>query len=246
MRTITKRGAKLVAVLGTAVAVSASVAGPASAAAGDTHGTGLRCVGLVACGPFAVSNYPGGPFTNSVLNATVGTLLTTGVINTTANAGGATASVADLNANLATATTLAATAVSSQCTVDATTGAVSGSSSIVGGVITINGAPFATLDTAPAPNTALTVPGVASLILNRQVTDPVTGQLTVDAIYISLLPTTPGAEVIRVATSSCTPAPVVGTPVIAPAFAAGAGVLGLLVFGMYVVRRRRAVAPIAA
>ncbi len=244
MRTITKRGAKLVAVLGTAVAVSASVAGPASAAAGDTHGIGLRCAGLVACGPFAVSNYPAGPATNSVLNATVGTLLTTGVINTTADAGGATASVADLNANIATLTTLAATAVSSQCTVDANTGAVSGSSSIVGGAVNVAGVPI-TLDTAPAPNTAVTVPGVASLILNRQRV-AADGTLTVDAIYISLLPGTPGAEVIRVATSSCTPAVVVGTPVIAPAFAAGAGVLGLLVFGMYVVRRRRAVAPIAA
>lgn len=245
MRTITKRGAKLVAVLGTAVAVSASVAAPASAAAGDTSGTGLRCTGLVACGPFAVSRFPAGPFTNSLASAAVGSLLTTGVISTTANAGGATASVANLSANLATLTTLTATTVSSQCTVDPNTGTVSGSSSIVGGAVTVAGVPI-TLATAPAANTAVTVPGVASLILNRQVVNPATGQLTVDAIYISLLPGTPGAQIIRVATSSCTPKPVVGTPVIAPAFAAGAGVLGLLVFGMYVVRRRRAVAPIAA
>lgn len=43
------------------------------------------------------------------------------------------------------------------------------------------------------------------------------------------------------------PTPAAGTPVIAPVFAAGAGVLGLLVLGMYVARRRREpTAPVTA
>ncbi len=240
MRIIPSRGPRLVAVIGAVVVLSAGVAAPASAAAGDTHARGLVCSGLVVCGPLAASNYPAGPPSQTALGISI-LDLDTGVINTTANAGGATASVANLRASLVPGVApppgvlLTATAVSSQCTIDPNTGAVSGSTSIVGGTITIANVPTPiTVDASPAPNTSLTVIGVTSLVLNRQ-TLAADGTLTVDAIAYTMS----NLQTIVVATSICTPPPAVGTPVIAPAFAAGAGVLGLLVLGVYVVRRRR-------
>lgn len=76
-------------------------------------------------------------------------------------------------------------------------------------------------------------------MLNRQVLSG--GTLTVDAIFITLL----SGETLTIASSTCQAA-VLGVPVIAPQFAAGAGVLGLLGFGLFLYRRRQSSATAAA
>ncbi len=242
--TITRRRSRLAtAALGVVAAVSLAFAPAASAAAGQTSSFGVLCRGLVNCGPFAASAFPGGPPTNTLARVTVTGLVTTGVLNTTANKGGATASVADVSAVLSGISTLTATAVSSQCTVNSTTGAISGSSSIANGSITALGTPI-TLAATPGVNSRVTFldPAIASITLNRQVR-AADGTLTVDAIFITLL----NSQTIVIARSVCGP-PALGIPVIAPAFAVGtvgAAAVGLPVLGFFLYRRRPTSADIA-
>ncbi len=94
--------------------------------------------------------------------------------------------------------------------------------------------PDIALDASPAPNTGVSVPGVAEITLNRQTTGT-DGSLTVDAIYIDILN---GTQTITIATSHCHPEVLV-IPVRAPQFATGAGVLGLLALGFVLYRRRQ-------
>jgi len=219
------------------------LASPASAAPGASSSFGLKCVGLISCGPFAASAFPGGPSSNSLAFANVAGLVTTKAINTTANSTGATASVNKLDVTLSGISTLTATTVSSQCTIEPApeggTGGVSGSSSIVGGTIVIIGGTPITLATAPAPNTAVTVldPAVASVVLNRQTTAS-DGTLTVDAIFITLL----NGQTVTVASSSCTPSGVPIPMASGTGLALGGGLLGILILG-YVTRRRFSVTP---
>lgn len=238
-RTARRRGRLAVTALSFVAAASVALAPAASAAPGQTSSDGLSCAGLVLCGPFAASAFPGGPATNTLVSASVVGLITTGVINTTANAGGASASVANVSAPLAVLATLAATAVSSQCLVNATTGVVSGSASIVGGQVAIVGAPAITLATAPAPNTTVSVPGIATITLNRQVTDA-DGTLHVDSIFVALLGGRLGQS-ITIASSVCGPR-VLPIPVVAPAVALGGGLAAALavpVLGAAWYRRRQ-------
>lgn len=240
-RATRRRGRLALVALGFAAASSIALAPVASAAPGQNSSTGLRCGGLVDCGPFAQSNFPGGPATNTLASANVAGLVRTGVINTTANAGGATASVADVNAVLSGLSTLTATAVSSECNIDSISGAVTGSSSIVGGSIAVLGGSPVTLSTAPAPNSTVTVldPAVASIVLNRQRT-AADGTLTVDAIFITLA----NLQTITIATSTCGTR-VLPIPVVAPAVAIGGGIaiaLAVPVLGAVWYRRRQVTA----
>jgi len=242
--TITRRRSRLAtAAMGVVAAVSLAFAPAASAAAGQNSSSGLRCTGIVRCGPFAASAFPGGPATDTALSARAGNLLTTGAIRTTANISGASATVASLRVQLAPLTTVTAGVVSSSCTVNGTTGAITGTSSIANGNVNLPVLAAITLDAAAAPNTIVAVPGVANITLNRQTTAP-DGTLTVDAIFVSLLGST---QTITVATSVCGPR-AMGIPVIAPAFAVGtvgAAAVGLPVLGFFLYRRRPTSADIA-
>ncbi|MEP6697343.1 MAG: choice-of-anchor P family protein [Pseudonocardiales bacterium] len=231
MNSWTRGKARLAAVTGLAAVIAIGMAAPASAAANDTSSYGLKCTGSVTCGPFAQSAYPAGPASNSLANANVAGLVTTGVINTSANSNGANASVNDLSVVL-TRATLNATTVSSTCSINSN-GSVSGSSSIVGGQIVIIGGTPITLASSPAPNsTVLGLTGIATVVLNRQTTAG-DGTLTVDAIFITLL----NGETVTVASSSCTPTGT-GVPMATgKGLLLGGGLLGLLVLG-YAVKRR--------
>jgi hypothetical protein len=235
----TRGKARLAAVLGMASVLALAIAGPASAATLTNEAWGIRASGLINAGPFSHSQFPGSPTSDSLLSVNAAPLLTAGVVNTAAGPTSSSASVADLAVVLAPLTALAAQAVGATCTFHPATGLVTGDSSLVDAAIALPApAPPIVLLTHPAANTTISVPGVADVILNRQVTDA-DGALTVDAIYISLLPNTPLAQVIRISTAHCNPATLVQIPVIAPAFAAGAGLLGLIVAGFYLARRRR-------
>jgi len=187
--------------------------------------------------------FPASRAINTLASVIAAGLATTGLVNTTANKGGATASVANVNVLLSGISTLSATTVSSQCTVNQKTGAISGSSSILNGSVSVLGSNPITLATAPAPNSTVSVPGIATITLNRQRT-AADGTLTVDAIFVSLLGST---QTITIASSMCGP-PALGIPVIAPAFAVGtvgAAAVGLPVLGFFLYRRRQTSADIA-
>ncbi len=230
-----RRGARVAAVVGLSAAVVVGLAGPASAAEGQNEATGIVAAGLIDAGPFAYANFPLGPFSDTLVDVTVAGLLSSGTVNADAGETSASASVEDLSVTLAPLTTLTASAVSSECSYDPETGTLSGSSSIVDGTVDLPLLlPNIDLEASPAPNTTVSVPGVAEITLNRQVigTD---GSLTVDAIYIDILN---GTQTITIATSHCHPEVLV-IPVIAPQFALGAGVLGLLALGFVLYRRRQ-------
>lgn len=229
-----KNSTRLAAVAGLATVVAIGLATPAFANPnpGHTSSFGVVCGGVVTCGPFAQSASPHGPLSNSLASANVAGLITTGLINTSANSNGANASVNQVNVPLTSLATLTATTVSSQCSITST-GGVTGSSSIVDGQVVIIGGTPITLATAPAPNTTvLGLTGIATVILNRQTTAP-NGTLTVDALYITLL----NGQTITVASSSCTPTGT-GIPMASgTGLLLGGGLLGLLVLG-YAIRRR--------
>jgi hypothetical protein len=123
---------------------------------------------------------------------------------------------------------LRATAVTSSCSFNTNTGAVTGTATINNGRVTVAGVPTATLAANPAPNTTITVPGVATVILNRQ-TSAGDGTLTVTAIYVSLLRST---QTLAIATSVCNPANLAPVPNLpGKSLEITLGGLGLLLFG---------------
>jgi hypothetical protein len=232
----TRRSVRLAAVVGTAGVLALALAGPASASTNQNEATGVTATGLVTAGPLSHSQFPGGPSSASLVRVNAAPLLTAGLVNTRAGATMASASVARLSVVLAPLAALSAQVVAANCSFNPDTGRVSGASSIVNAAINLG--PLARpirLAAVAAPNTAITVPGIASVILNRQVR-AADGSLTVDAIYVSLLGRT---QVIKVSTVHCEAAAQEPIPVVAPIFAASAGLLGLVGAGFYLARRRR-------
>lgn len=242
-----KRGARLTAVLGLSAAIVVGLAGPAAAAPGQNEATGIVADGLIDAGPFSFVDFPGtppgtGPFTDTLISANAPGLLSSGTIVTNVSGTSADATVEDLSVTLSALATVNAGVVESECSYNETSGVLSGSATLTDAEVTLLGIiPDIALEASPAPNTGITVPGVAQITLNRQVVAP-DGTLTVDAIYINLLS---GTQTVTIATSHCHPA-VLLVPVIAPQFAAGAGVLGLLVLGFFLYRRRQNSATAAA
>ena len=214
-----------------------ATAGPA-AAAGPNAADGAAATGLITLAPVAQATTGNSPVTVASIDAAG--LLTTGVVTDKANRVSASSDIADVAATLATGTGLTASAVTSSCTFDPNAGTVSGTSGITDGVVTLAGLPTITLDAAAAPNTTVNVPGVATITLNRQVTDPTDGTLTVDAIYVNLLN---GTQTLTIGTSTCNAARVAPVPVLPgmalPIGLGALGVLGLGGVGFAVARRRR-------
>jgi len=206
MFTISARRARLTAVIVTVAAGLVAFASAASAHPG-MHNTarGVVLAGLVNAGPFVESNFPDGPGvlptgdTDSVLSIGADPLFSSDAVNTFAGPDSATASIVDMLAAFPPDTDVTAELVSSECSAGTPP---TGSASIVEGQIAQVGLPPIVLSANPAPNTAVVVPDVASLILNRQTINP-DGSLTVDAIYISLLPGTPAAQTFTIASSTC-------------------------------------------
>ncbi len=214
-----------------------ATAGPA-AAAGPNMSDGAAATGLIGLAPVAPASFPGtSPAT--VASVDVAGLLHTGVITDTADATDASSTIADVRATLSTVATVRANAVTSSCTFDTNTGAVTGTSSITNGRVALVGLANIALDANAAPNTTVSVPGIATITLNRQTTAP-DGTLTVDAIYVDLLGDT---QTITIGTSTCNAASVAPVPVLPgmalPIGLGALGVLGLGGLGFAVARRRR-------
>lgn len=177
-------------------------------------------------GTFTVANLAVGPFAS---NATA-TATTAG--DPTSGTSSASATVDSLGVTLSAVASLALTGVNSTCT--ATPTGATGSGLIAGG--SLNLLSISTpLNAAAAPNTTVTIPGVGSLVLNEQSTDPTTGILSVNAVDVTV---TGGTELI-IGHASCggTP-PVQATPMISNE--AGLGTLAAIgTAAVFYLRRER-------
>ena len=180
-----------------------------AAAASPNRSNGARATGLISISPVAQATFPGtSPRTVADINVTG--LLTTGVVTDKAGPTSASSHIANVGATLTGRVGLTASAVTSSCHFNTNTGAVSGTAGITNGVVNIAGIPTITLAANPAPNTTVSVPGVATITLNRQTTAG-DGTLTVSAIYVSLLGST---QTLTLATSVCNAASLAPVPIL--------------------------------
>ena len=198
--------------------------------------------GFAAVPPTPTSTYaPGGTTTAVDLhvgpfasNATA-TATTTG--DPATGDSSATATVDQLGVTIPGAT-IALTGIRSTCT--ATPTGATGNGVIATGSVSLLHIPVPiTLAADAAPNTTVTVPRIATIVLNQQVTNPPTGVLTVDALHITLL-TGAGANII-IGQAQCGGAPPANTnptPMISAPVAAGAGATAM-VGGVVMLRRRK-------
>lgn len=237
---------KLTASVSLACGIAAAVASPALAAS-PNEAYGAAATGVITVAPVGLATYPSTlttPSSVTVANADIAGLLTTGVVTDTATATSASSTIANPRAGLTALVRLTATAVTSRCSLDTSTGTVSGSASIARG--RINAVVPIALAANPAPNTGITVPGIATITLNRQTVDPSDGTLTVDAVFIKLLGST---QTLTLATSVCNAASLAPAPALPgmalPIGAGLAGLLGLGGVGYFLSRRRRIAAQSA-
>ena len=234
--------AKVTASVSLACGIAAAAAGPALAAS-PNEAYAAQATGAISAGPLDEATFPGASPV-SVNSDSIANLLTAGVITDTATATGASTSVANVGVTLAAATallsavSLTADLVTSSCTFNTNNDTVSGTASITNGAV--GGRLLAiSLAANPAKNTTVTVPGIATLTLNRQTT-ATDGTLTVDAIYVSLLNST---QTLTIGTSVCNTATLAGAPALpgmaTPIGATLAGLVGFSGIGYFLNRRRR-------
>ncbi len=168
--------------------------------------TGIQASGLVFVPPTPTVSLPsggGGPFTASAPSASVPGIITVGALNVSTQgsnvpgANGTASSSSSVASVSLLVNALTADALTSSCT--------SNASGSVGGTTLANlklGGTPVLLPTPIPPNFGLSVPGVASVVLNRQVASDAPGNtsLIVDAGYIQALG---GLTTIKVGESSC-------------------------------------------
>ncbi|MFN2609143.1 MAG: choice-of-anchor P family protein [Acidimicrobiales bacterium] len=181
----------------------------------DNNGTSAACAGVVGSGGL-IQIGPAGDCTIGGANPSGG-----------------------VTVNLAPLTVLTADAILAQCTANSD-GTTTASATIVNGKVTVGGVTLLTLPVGTSANQGLDVPGVASLILNKQTTG--TGSISATALDITLLGTVAHVALGTVtcgpnAVTPSTPTfPVKGLPIAAGTAAAAA------VVALAVRRRRRATA----
>jgi hypothetical protein len=211
-----------------------------AAAASPNKAYGAAATGLISQSPLGEADFPGtSPVT--LLNANIAGLLTTGIVTDTAGPTSASSVVNKVSAGLGKLVSLTAASVRSSCSFNTNTGLVSGTATIikgaVGGVLPI------TLASHPAKNTTVSVPGIATLTLNKHTT-ALDGTLTVTAIYVSLVGST---QTLSLGVSVCNAANLAPVPILpgrSAQIALGAVVLLALIGLGYQIstRRRRAAA----
>lgn len=185
--------ALLVATAGTA---QAQVAKRQAAAGTPSSAFALSASGLLTVEPQAALDGSKGYRQTSVASVALpdakSPVITAGVLNTEVDTNSAKASVADLKAQLGLLklgdlTSLTAEVISATC-VDGT-GAVTLAAAKAGSTA---------LDLHPGPNTRVQVPGVLSVVLNKQ-TRAADGSLTVVAVSVELA----GLQKIDIASATC-------------------------------------------
>jgi hypothetical protein len=231
-----RRGLVLAALAGTALtaAAPAAFAETTSPEAFGVQGTGLLGI---APTPEATLTTP-----NPAPAATVNIpgIINLGTLSASVTSNTATSTVATIS-TLGILTpllgTVSASAITSSCLAQSDNTFVETTSiaSLTIGAATLPGGPI-------APNTPfLTIPLVASIVLNEQQAGPITGSQEVNAIQIKLLGTT---QVIDIADSTCGPF-TAATPIASgKGLVLGLGLLGSVGagYGAVYTRRRRAAA----
>jgi hypothetical protein len=230
-----RRGLVLAALAGTALVATApaAFAQTTSPEAFGIEGTGL--LGLAPTPDATLAN----PNPANVATVGIPLILNAGTLSASVTTNTATAEVQSLNTTGIIAPLLGvitATAVESSCLANAN-GTFVESTTI--GSLNIAGTAL-TPGTIPANDVFLNIPGIANITLNQQVTGPITGSVTVNAIHIALLGALVG-ETINIASSTCGPfsadTPIAG----GKGLAVGLGLLGSVGvgYGAIYTRRRR-------
>lgn len=241
-RKATRAAAFLTASLVLSLTMTSTANAGVSAVDGGAYGADVNVTTLlglsVNVGPTPQVTLPSGgsatPITASTLSVSAPGLLSTGVLSVSTQgtpAGGSVTSSASA-AGVSVPLVLSAGAVSSTCTADSSgaTGSTSLASASVGGVA---------VSASPAPNTSISVAGVATVILNEQIVTGAQGSqsITVNAIDIKLLPGLAGLGTgsIIIGQSTCS----VGASIQTPVGAIG-GILLTAVLGvLFTVRQLR-------
>lgn len=173
-------------------ALSTAAFSPAASAAPQNKASsafGLSASGLVAIQPLVPLDSTNGFQQRSQVKVNPAAGVHIGVVNTEVDVNRAKASVTDLKLQLAglDVAALSASVIRATC-VDGV-GQATLASAKIGAV---------PLDLAPAPNTTVPVPGVASIVLNKQ-TRNADGSLTVTAIWIEIN----GVQRIQISSATC-------------------------------------------
>jgi hypothetical protein len=214
---------------------------PAVAAA-PNEAYGAAATGRIYAAPIGLATYPTGIHYVRLNHIGIPGLLTTWTVTDKAHSTSASSNVLTVRARLPKATTLTAVAAYSSCRFNTRTGTVSGYTKITYGVVRKFGFPSIPLPWYPRPNRTVSVPGIATITLNKQYTAP-DGTLTVTAIYVKWLH---HKQTLRVATSVCNRAKLAPVPILPgkslPLTVGGLAVLLIGGMGYRVTRRRLAAA----
>jgi hypothetical protein len=228
-----RRGLVLAALAGTALV--------ATAPAAFAQTTSPEAFGIEGTGLLGIAPTPDATLTTpnpaDVASVGIPLILTAGTLSASVTSNSATAAVQTLTSPLLTPLlgVISGTAISSSCLANAD-GSFVRTSTIAS--LSISGTTLAP-GTIPANDAFLTLPGVATIVLNQQTAGPITGSEEVNAIHITLLGT---GEVINIASSTCGPF-TADTPVASgKGLALGLGLLGSVgvSYGAVYSRRRKA------
>jgi hypothetical protein len=198
--------------------------------------------GRIYAPPIARATYPTGVHYVKLPHISIPGLLTAWIVTDKAGPTYASSNVLTPKARLGRSTLLSAQAAYSSCKFHTRTGYVSGYTKISYGAVRKFGFPTIPLPWHPAPNTKISVPGIATITLNRQTTAP-DGTLTVTAIYVKWKH---HKQTLTIATSVCNRAKLAPVPILPgkslPLTLGGLGVLLIAGMGYRVTRRRFAIA----
>jgi hypothetical protein len=212
---------------------------PAVATPRTNQAYAASAVGPIYAPPMALATYPTGTHYVKVPHIGIHGLLSTWWVTDKAGPTSASSSILTVRAWLTRLTRLYATAVYSSCKFHTRTGTVSGYVKITYGAVVKPGFPAIPLPWYPAPNTTVSVPGIATITLNRQTYAP-DGTLTVTAIYVKWRYL---KQKLTIATSVCNRARLMPVPILPgktlPLTLGGLGVLLIGGMGYRVTRRSR-------
>jgi hypothetical protein len=215
---------------------------PAVAAPRTNAAYAASATGRIYAPPIGLATYPTGIHYVTLPHISIRGLLTAWIVTDKAGPTFASSNVLTPRARLTRLTTLSAKAVYSSCKFHTRTGYVSGYTKITYGAVRKFGFPTIPLPWYPAPNTKVSVPGIATITLNRQ-TIGYKGTLTVTAIYVKWWHV---RQTLTIATSVCNRARLAPVPILPgkslPLTLGGLGVLLIGGMGYRVTRRRFAAA----
>jgi len=183
---------------------------PAVAAPRTNAAYAASASGRIYAPPIGLATYPTGTHFVRYNHISIPGLLTAWIVTNKAGPTFASSNVLTPRVRLGRLTTLSATAAYSSCRFHTSTGRVSGYTKITYGAVRRLFSKTIPLPWYPAPNTTVSVPGVATITLNRQTTS-YNGTLTVTAIYVKWRHS---RQSLTVATSVCNRARLAPVPIL--------------------------------